>query len=307
MLFNEYTIIKNIGMGLYSKIYQVSKIGSKDVYTLNQIEKKHLSKNYNIAGEINILKDINHPNIVKLIDFKEDPDNYYIITEFCNGGTLETFLNQNQNPLSEEQAQYIMKQVINIIEYLNEKKIVHRDLCTDNLLINFESENDLNGNDILKAKIKLTDFGLSTYLQKGNLLNDYVGNIKYVAPEIFRKKSYDEKIDIWSLGVLCSKLLIRDYPYDAKILRNDDNVFYYLPESLSKEAVSFINCMLQYDPNLRKSADNLAKHEFLTKNVKNFNKIKIDDIKEHIEDSKIKIHIKDNKWVTDYFGWGISD
>ena len=63
--------------------------------------------------------------------------------------------------------------------------------------------------------------------------------------------------------------------------------------------------MLQYDPNLRKSADNLAKHEFLTKNIKDFNKIKIEDIKEHIEDSKIKIHIKDNQWVTEYFGWGL--
>ena len=56
---------------------------------------------------------------------------------------------------------------------------------------------------------------------------------------------------------------------------------------------------------MRKSADNLAKHEFLTKNVKDFSKIKIDDIKEHIEDTKIKININDNQWVLEYFGKGI--
>ena len=65
--------------------------------------------------------------------------------------------------------------------------------------------------------------------------------------------------------------------------------------------------MLQYNPNLRKSVDNLAKHEFLTKNVKDFNKVKICDIKEHIEDTKIKINIIDNQWVSEYFGNGIDE
>ena len=119
-----------------------------------------------------------------------------------------------------------MKKVINITKYLNDKKIVHRDLNTENLLIYFEPEDDVIENNILKAKIKLIDYSLSTRIKKGELLDDFHGRIINVAPEIFRKKNYDEKVDIWSLGVLCSKLLTKEFPFDGQILINDDNVLF---------------------------------------------------------------------------------
>ena len=310
MSSNEYKKIKLISTNHFSKIYQVLKLGTQDIYALEVIEKNNNNfKTFKIKEDINILKDVNHPNISRFIDFQEDLNFFYIITDYCNGGNLEQHLKTNQiDHLNEEEVQYIMKQVIDIVKYLHNKKIIHRDLTIANLLLNYEFEKDLNEKNLLKAKIKIRDFGLSSYLSKGDFLYDQVGPVKYVAPELFRRQKYDEKVDIWSLGVICSKLLIGDFPYNSQILRDqvsDDSVFYYLPETLSKEAISFINCMFQYNPNLRKSADNLAKHEFLTKNVKDFSKIKIDDIKEHIEDNKIKININDNQWVLEYFGKGI--
>ena len=311
MSSNEYTKIKLISTNYFSKIYQVLKLGTQEIYALEEIDKNNNFQTFKIKEEINILKDVNHPNILRFIDFKEDTNYFYIITNYFNGGNLEQYLNTNQiDHLNEEEVQYIMKQVIDVVKYLHNKKIIHRDLTIGNLLLNYESEKDLNEKNLLKAKIKIRDFALSSHLSKGDFLYDQVGPVKYVAPELFRRQKYDEKVDIWSLGVICSKLLIGGFPYNSQILRNQDSgdsVFYYLPETLSKEAISFINCMFQYNPSLRKSADNLAKHEFLTKNVKDFSKIKIEDIKEHIEDNKIKINIIDNQWVSEYFGNGIDE
>jgi len=299
MLFNEYSIIDTLSQSALGKNYKVSKVGSKDFFCLKETKKE---PNFNHTRIVQLLKLINHPNIIKFVDFKEDSDNIYIITEFCNGGNLENYLNEIKRPLSEEEVQHVMKQVVDALKYLNENSIVHRDIITSNILINYESEEDLNKKDILKTKIKLIDFGLSTHLNKGNFLTERVGNIKYVAPEILRNKNYDFKVDILSLGVVCSILLAGYFPYDAKALRSDDNINYYLPSTLSKEAFSFVNSMLQYDLNLRKNAEELANHEFLKKDAKEFNKINIEEIKEHIEDSKIKINMKDNQWVSNYLG-----
>ena len=198
-----------------------------------------------------------------------------------------------------------MKKVINIIGYLHNKKIVHREITAYSFLLCNESEGDQIKNNILETKIKLFNFYFSAYLPKGEFLDEPKGPAKYAAPEILRNGKYNKSSDIWSLGVLCSVLLTNDFPYNFQALQKDGDVNIYLPETLSKEAISFINCMLQYEQSLRKNIDDLTKHEFLNKNSSNFNKINLEDIKEHIENSKIKINIKDNAWVVKYFGWGI--
>lgn len=303
MLLNDYVIIEK-RIGNFSNVSIASKKGSKDYFIITET-KKNYGPNFKEIEKI--WKDINHPNIIKLIDTKEDSDFYYTISEHCNGGNLNKYLMDNQQPLSEEVVQYIMKQVLNAIKYLHNKKIVHRDIVPENLLINYESEEDLAQKNILKSKIKLIGLELSTYLEKGNSLKDQMGNVNYVAPELLLKQTYDEKVDIWSLGVLCTKLLINELPYNGRQLRQNGNETYYLPETLSKEAVSFINCMLQFEPKKRKDADELLMHEFLEKDVKNFTKINIKDINEHIDNLRLKIDMKDNEWVLKYFGWGIDN
>ena len=253
----------------------------------------------------NILKDINHPDLFKIIDIRKDHDYIIIIAEYFNAISLRDFLKVTGKPFSEEEVQYIMKKIINIIRYLHNKRIVHRDITADNFLLCNESEGEQIKNNILETKIKLFNFYLAVNLPKGQFLFNHRGNIKYMAPEILRTGKYNEACDIWSLGVLCSLLITNDYPYNFKTLHKEGNANIYLPETLSKEAISFINCMLQYEQSLRKNIEELTKHEFLNKNPSNFNKIKIEDIKEHIENSKIKINIKDNEWVAKYFGWGI--
>ena len=200
------------------------------------------------------MKDINHLNIIKMIDFKEDSDYNYCIYDYCNGGNLSVYLKylkENNKSFSEGEAQYIIKQLVEAVKYLHNKRIVHRDIKPENILIYYDSEEDLLKKNIIKAKIKLAGFYVSSPLEKGKFLDTMVGTFGYMSPEIISCNLYNEKTDLWNLGIVFSELL----PFF---------------QNISKEANSFINSTLQFDPEKRINADELLKHEFLIKDAKTF-------------------------------------
>ena len=308
--------------GLLKK-YLASKNGSSTKYVAVKYikDKKDKFKKFFYDNEIYTLNDTHHPNIIKLIDIKETSDDNDLVIEYCNGGNLEDLLKkyfeENKKPLTEEIVQYIMRQVINAVKYLHQKKIMHRNLKLTNILINYENEEDKKNNNIMKGKIKIADFALSAHLEKGNFESRSCGTPNYTAPEIFLKtqseRKYNEKIDIWSLGIICYQLLIGKFLFEAvslRILKEKLNQGdYFVPITLSKEAISFLNCMLQNDPNKRYSCDQLSKHNFLTKDVNEFHKINLFELKdiEIIDYDKIKINIKNNDSIFEIFGDGIED
>ena len=264
-------------------------------------------------NEITILKEINHENIMKLIEIKQSKDNYYLVCELCNGGSLNDCLNKyrkiNRQPFTEEIVQYLMRQIIDAIKYLHNCHILHRDLKLDNILVNFENEQDKINLNMLGAKVKLIDFGFATRLDPNKKLAfSTLGSPINIDPVILRKlnhidntvSGYDEKVDIWSLGTLCYEMLIGKATFDADnmrdLVRKIETGEYTLPSTLSKEVVSFLNAMLQYDPKIRLTADELSRHYFLTKNIEDFTKIDINKIKNNLtEDDEIKINVKKNQ------------
>ena len=289
MEIEEYTLLNCIGKGMYASVYLGLKRGSSIKYAVKKIEKEMYLKNSKafkyLENEISILKDVNHPNIIKLIDVKETLKDVYIITEYCNGGNLEEcldkYLENNNEAFSEEIVQNIMRQIIEAMKYLHNKHIMHRHICLSNILLNYEDENDRKNNNIMKGKIKIIDFGYSRYLKKGELAKSIVGSPFYMSPIIlnklnkfkdYKKTEYDEKEDIWSLGIVCYILLIGKSPFDsesmAELAGQLDKGNYTVPITLSKEAISFLNCMLQYDPGNRLKIDELYNHNFLRKNQK---------------------------------------
>ena len=324
MSIDDLNITKLLGKETYGWVYLTFKKNEKKKYAIKIIEKSEFLENSKdmecVYNELSILKDINHPNILKIFEIREDPEKVYIIGEYYNGGTLENFLEKYQDKynkaLSEEIVQYIMRQIIEGMKYLHNKKIIYRNINLENIIINYEDENDRKNNNIMKAKIIIINFGYAQYLKKGKLTRSlYTGNLINNEPNIIfridknnilykdKKKyekyedyeyEYDEKADIWSLGIIFYQLLIGKNPFEAedfvdlidKLTKGD----YFIPATLSEEAFLFLKSMLQLEPNKRPSIDLLYNHEFLRKNVNQFKKIK-----ENSElNSTIKINIKNN-------------
>ena len=319
MLVDDLTLIKSIGKGAFGEVYLTSKQGSKEKYATKKIDKKYAAnpraKKY-LDNEIQILKEIDHPNIVKLYKVHETTQFYYLVTEYCNGGSLsdclEEYKKKYKRPFPEETVQYLMKQIVSAIYYLHKKNILHRDIKLDNILVNFDSDQDKNNKNMLKAKVKIIDFGFARHLAPSQLAYSTLGSPINMDPGILRKLNkmensrdygYDQKADIWSLGTICYELLIGKCTCDAESMKElvskVEKGNYFLPTYLSKEAVSFLNGMLQYDLKKRLSAEQLYNHKFLTKKYSELNRIDLKEASKNIVGSRLRINSKKNQsiWV----------
>ena len=314
MLVDDLTLAKCLGKGSFGEVYLTSKQGSKLKYATKRIDKKFAAnpraKKY-LDNEINILKEIDHPNIIKLYEVRETTQYYYLVMDFCNGGglsdCLEEYKKKNRKPFPEEVVQYLMKQIIGAMNYLHGRHILHRDIKLDNILVNFDNEDDRKKKNMLKAKVKLIDFGFARHLDPSQLAYSTLGSPINMDPGILRKLNkmensrdygYDEKADIWSLGTICYEMLIGKCTFDAgsmkELVYKVERGNYFLPTSLSKEAVSFLNGMLQYDSKKRLSSKQLMNHAFLTKPYSELNKMNLKDVSKNVMGSQLQINSKKN-------------
>ena len=320
MLVGDYTLTKSLGKGAFGEVYITSKQGTQEKFATKKIDKKFArnpkAKKY-IDNEIKILKSIDHENIIKLYDQLETSQYYFLVTEYCNGGglsdCLEYHINQYHKPFSEEIVQYLMRQIVSGIRYLHSKHILHRDIKLDNILVKFDTEEDKQKKNMLKAKVKIIDFGFARYLDPKELAFSTLGSPINMEPGILRKLNkmensrnygYDEKADIWSLGTICYEMLIGHCTFDAssmkELLSKVEAGNYLLPTSISKEAASFLNGMLQYDPKQRLNAEKLYSHHFLTKDYKSLTKMNLNNVQKHLYGANLKINSKKNQnsiWV----------
>ena len=284
MLVDDLVLSKSLGKGSFGEVFLTKKVRGTELYATKRMDRAEYSKpenNKRLINEISILQKIKHPNIVRLIEVKKTKSHIYIVTEFCNGGSLSENLNKyikaNKKPFSEEIVQYLMRQLVSAINYLHKNKIIHRDLKLDNILINFPTEKDKTDLNMLAAQIKIIDFGFATRLRTANqnLTKTVLGTPSNMEPHMLNNmelrqnslEGYDEKVDIWSLGTLCYEMIVGRLTFFG---RNMNELYekvkrgnYKLPLWLSKEAVSFLNGMLQYDSKRRLSSDDLLRHDFL--------------------------------------------
>ena len=206
--FKDYKEIRTLGQGSFAKVLLVKNNVTGMIRAMKIIKKKKImtstspsdgSTDLEILNEINILKQIDHPNVVKIFEFYNSEDAYYLITEYCEGGELFKIISDKKK-LSEIQCAYIMYQVLSAIKYCHKLKIMHRDLKPENILI-YKHNKEKDYYDV-----KICDFGTSQIFKRGEWQSQPCGSVYYVAPEVINKK-YNSKCDLWSVGVIMFMLL----------------------------------------------------------------------------------------------------
>ena len=155
-------------------------------------------------NEWNVLKKLDHPGIVRLIDIYRDKQNFYLVTEFCEGNELFDEV-CNRDFFSERDAAIILKQVLKAVNYCHKRNICHRDIKAENVII--------DGPDL---QVKLIDFGLACQFDPNSGMERVIGTMLYMAPEVVQKKPYNQMSDIWAIGIVLFVMLTGRVPYKQK-------------------------------------------------------------------------------------------
>ena len=214
----KYKIGKKLGQGSYGEVYLSTdkKTNKKVAIKVVPKNKSHINEsNPEIVNEIEILKNLEHQNIVKIYEFFEGKKYFYIVTEYCNEGNLKRKIDQKEF-ITEIDAAAIMFQLFSAIAYCNQNKIMHRDLKAENIMLNDKTIYGL-------PYVKIIDFGTAK-IYENEFENIVIGTLYYMAPEVLNKK-YTNKCDMWSLGVILYYLFTKRLPFKAK---NKPQLSYYI-------------------------------------------------------------------------------
>lgn len=268
IMFAKYTLHKCIGEGGYSKVYKCTdEIGIR--YACKQLSKLKNSRE-RITQEISVMKALQKsPKIVRFVDAGEDNDNFYIVQEWCRGGSAQDYI-QRHPSYGENTVASIVRGTIRGLCHMHEKGIIHRDIKAGNIFFADVSED---------ADVKIGDMGLAFFAGMDIVEVDrLVGTPWFMAPENLRHV-YHAKSDIWSLGVmthqlLCGKLPFNDWqnPVKPNVAKIWYSILHQQPsinsssqwDNISSDAKDFVNICLQKDFTQRQCSKELLKHPWLT-------------------------------------------
>uniref|UniRef100_A0A8C8AG26 non-specific serine/threonine protein kinase n=1 Tax=Otus sunia TaxID=257818 RepID=A0A8C8AG26_9STRI len=218
----------------------------------SQLDAVNLEKIYR---EVQIMKMLDHPHIIKLYQVMETKSMLYLVTEFAKNGEIFDYL-ASHGRLSESEARRKFWQILSAVEYCHGRKIVHRDLKAENLLL------DSNMN------IKIADFGFGNFYKSGEPLTTWCGSPPYAAPEVFEGQQYEgPQLDIWSMGVVLYVLVCGALPFDGPTLpilrqRVLEGRF-RIPYFMSEECEHLIRRMLVLDPSKRLTIAQIKEHKWM--------------------------------------------
>ena len=320
----EYRLVRFLGKGSYGEIYLAQKGNDPTLYAAKVLDKQRMEKptmKKYLEREISILKQLKHPNICQFYDKLVDESHIYLIIEFCNGGNLTQcmgkYISVYKEPFSIEIIQHFMRQIISAFCHIHSNKIIHRDIKLDNILLSFKDPKDIKKLNLLRSEIKIIDFGVATKLDESEFAFTAVGSPITMDPLILKKylnaggieklQGYNEKADVWSLGTIFYQLLTGQGMFKfntmEEFMKRVDEGTYVVPinKNFSKEAISFLNCMLQYNPEDRISVHNLAQHVFITNNASTFTQADLQSIFHKIDKNGLVLNIKGDETIVSAF------
>lgn len=258
---------KELGHGHYGIVRKCMNRETNQWFAIKSIKKCKVKNIEVLKREIEILKEVDHPHIIKLVEVHEDIKYLHLITELCTGGELfDRIITKTQSEeghFSEKDAAKLVRDILDAINYCHtEKQIVHRDLKPENFLYLTDKDD---------APIKIIDFGLSRHDdQNMGIMKTKVGTPYYVAPEVLRRQ-YTKSCDIWSIGVITYILLCGYPPFYGD---NDTQIFsavragdFDFPspdwDEISQNAKDFICALLKMDPAQRLTAEEALHHKWI--------------------------------------------
>ena len=264
---NKYDFIHEgkspIGKGAFGEVWKVTHENSQKVYCIKILNKRDIFEQKlinQINKEISIMYIVNHPYSVKLVNHFEDNDKLYLIMELASNGNLYNLIQKSKKDKVKnlELIKKLIIQTIEIIKYLHSLNIIYRDIKPENLLL----DKDYN--------IKLCDYGWATYITPGKFLTVYCGTPEYVSPEMLKKYPYNEKVDIWALGVLIFELVFGYAPFASNFNEDRYNNIkagkINWPNDLNNEyndIKDLIEKILKINPKERISLDEIENHSWL--------------------------------------------
>ena len=265
---NFYLYGRQIGHGAFGKVNIALHVASGRLVAIKTFNKKNLKKKnakQKIKNEIGMLSQLRHPFINQILDSFETDTHIFIVMEYICGDLLGFI--RKRGKLSETVSKIIFKQLIEGLKYIHHKRIVHRDIKLDNILID------------LTNTIKICDFGVSRKIAEDEVMHEHCGTPAYIAPEIFENQGYTGfQCDIWSAGVTLYYILGGVQPFRASSIKDLEKKVilgdFEPVEEVSSEANDLIKLMLNTDPEKRINIDKILNHPWLA-NIKTKNRKKL--------------------------------
>jgi calcium-dependent protein kinase len=270
----KYELVQKVGEGNFGEVFCAKGKESEDERAVKVLAKSLINEEeiLIIQNEIKILRSVDHPNILKLYEVFEDDETYQIVTDMMRGGSLADELEEKGTEerfgtLTEKDAAILMRQLLSCINYCHHNKIVHRDVKTENMMLQVDKALD---------HMKVIDFGLSTFFYDENpRFIDMCGTPDYMAPQVINE-DYGPKCDIWSCGVVLFEVLSGLMPFSdvCDSERNDtvtqDNIVnenYSFEDPIwnfiSDSAKGFVKHLLTFEEKDRPTAEQALAHPFL--------------------------------------------
>ncbi|XP_060902083.1 serine/threonine-protein kinase SIK3 homolog isoform X3 [Labrus mixtus] len=253
----HYEIERTIGKGNFAVVKLATHIITKAKVAIKIVDKTQLDDENlkKIFREVQIMKLLKHPHIIRLFQVMETERMIYLVTEYASGGEIFDHLVAHGR-MAEKDARKKFKQIVAAVHFCHCRNIVHRDLKAENLLL----DHNLN--------IKIADFGFSNLFSRGQLLKTWCGSPPYAAPELFEGKEYDgPKVDIWSLGVVLYVLVCGALPFDGSTLQNlRARVLsgkFRIPFFMSTDCEYLIRHMLVLEPSRRLTMEQICKNKWM--------------------------------------------
>ncbi|RAL40137.1 hypothetical protein DM860_008277 [Cuscuta australis] len=258
----KYELLHELGKGSYGAVYKARDLRTSELVAIKVISLSEGEEGYEeIRGEIEMLQQCSHPNVVRYLGSYQGEEYLWIVMEYCGGGSVADLMNVTDEPLDEYQIAYICREALKGLSYLHSIFKVHRDIKGGNILLTDQGE------------VKLGDFGVAAQLTRTmSKRNTFIGTPHWMAPEVIQESRYDGKVDVWALGVSAIEMA-EGLPPRATV--HPMRVLFMIsiepaPMLEDKEKWSlvfhdFIAKCLTKDPRLRPTAAEMLKHKFIEK------------------------------------------